>query len=217
MRTLLIASALALSCTTTRPEEMTATEHRNAAQLHEQEAQRQREMYNPGLTREVPVRSPFVDSPDRYTGGYNPTADHLQTADREMRAAADHLRAARRLELFEDARCKDIAPEVRSACPLLASSVEHVTEVPAGVVLYLKPGVDAVDTHRRLDCHLAYAQTEGFARPSCPLFVKGVNLSLELAPKHAINFFSDDPLVAEELKLQARRIFLGVSQKVSER
>jgi hypothetical protein len=217
MRTLIIAAALAFSCTTTRPEEMTAVEHRNAASMHEQEAERQRSLYNPGLTREVPVRSPFVDSSERLTGGYNPTAEHLLTADREMRSASDHLKAAKRLEQFEDARCKDIPPAVRSACPLLASSVEYVTEVPNGVVLYLKPEVDAVDTHRRLDCHLAYAQAEGFSRPSCPLFVKGVSLSLELSPRHAIDFFADDPAVAEQIKVQARSIFLGVTQRVSER
>jgi hypothetical protein len=217
MRTLLITAALGLSCTTTRPDEMTALEHRNAAQMHEQEAERQRELYNPGLTREVPVRSPFVDSSERLTGGYNPTTEHLRTADREMREAARDLSAAHRLEQFEDARCKDIPPEARSACPLLASSVENVTEVPDGVVLYLKPEVDAVDTHRRLDCHLAYAQAEGFSRPSCPLFVKGMTLSLELSPRHALNFFSDDPVVAQELKVQARRIFLGVNQRISER
>src|SRR4051794_26213377 len=119
-----------------------------------------------------------------------------------MRAAADHLRAARRIEAFEDARCQDIAPAVRSACPLLASAVTKVTEMPRGVVLYLKPEVDAVDTHRRLDCHLAYAQSQGFERPSYSLFVKGMTLSLELAPAHTLNLFADEPKVAEEIKAQ---------------
>jgi hypothetical protein len=76
-------------------------------------------------------------------------------------------------------------------------------------VLYLKPEVDAVDTHRRLDCHLAYAQAEGFTRPSCPLFVKGMSIALELAPVHAIDMFADEPKAAAEIQAQARRIFIG--------
>jgi len=217
MRTLLLSAvAFAVSCTTTRSEEMTAVEHRNEAQLLEQRAAQERAQYDPGATRSIPVRSPFVDAPDRFTGAYNPTAEHLYAADREMRAAADHLKAAKRLEAFEDARCMDIAPEARSACPLLASQVKRIAESERGIVLYLKNDVDAVDTHRRLDCHLAYAQAQGFMRPSCPLFVKGMQLSLELTPEHAIRMYAQDPAVSEEIKTQARRIFLG-QLSVSER
>ncbi|MBK7859902.1 MAG: hypothetical protein IPJ65_15015 [Archangiaceae bacterium] len=141
-------------------------------------------------------------------GGYAPAPQRVEAADREMRAAVEHLLAAQRLESFEDARCHAIAPAQRSACPLLASAVTRVLETPAGVLLELRDGVDAVDTFRRLDCHLAYAIAQGFDRPSCPLFVKGMEISLVMGSgPHAIRMTSEDGAVAEQLQQQARRIF----------
>lgn len=193
---------------------MTAAEHRNEAALHTAKAQTEREKFDP-VDRRVITRAQGDVAPEWNARIYNPTQEHLDLADRELRSASEHLRAARRLEAFEDARCADIPPLERSACPLLASSVTRVTETKAGILLELKPAVDAVDTHRRLDCHLAYAITVGFDRPSCPLFVKGMVISLVLETgKRSIAMTSDDPKVAEEIRVQARRIFLAPAVSV---
>ena len=119
--------------------------------------------------------------PERELGGAasEPRAANLTVADSEMRRAAEHLAAAKDLERFEDQACAQIPPAERAACPLLASQVERVRETPTGIELVLKAHVDGRDTHRRLDCHLAFARASGFAKPSCPLFVQGMSIRLQ--------------------------------------
>jgi hypothetical protein len=143
----------------------------------------------------------------RETGAYEPGRETLDAADREMRQAAAHLLAARALESFENWRCANTPRPERTACPLLASAVTRVTELDDGISLTLRADVDAVQTFRRLDCHLAFAEAEGFARPSCPLFVKGMALALDMGEDHRIVLSGTEPTVVVELKAQARRIF----------
>ncbi|MBK7857840.1 MAG: hypothetical protein IPJ65_04275 [Archangiaceae bacterium] len=206
-RKLLAAAVLAVSCSHSRPEEMSAAEHRAEARVHQENARREAGQYNPGLTVQGPMAPRRYGDPagNESLFEYNPTAKHLETADREMRRAADHLAAARSLEAFEAGACRDLAPAERSACPLLASWVTTVRDTRLGIELELKPEVDAADTHRRLDCHLAYAEAKGFERPSCPLFVKG--MSIRLRNQRVLVFSGETPQVAKELQEQARRIF----------
>jgi hypothetical protein len=209
----LIHSALmllfAVACAHTKDEELTAAQHRNEAKVHTAQANAARSKYELEADDLRKVPRPIGDPAYEWNSrSYNPSAQHLDDADRQMRAASEHLRAARRLEAFEDAKCREIAPAERAACPLLASWVSKVTETQQGVLLELKPDIDAVDTHRRLDCHLAYATAQGFTRPSCPLFVKGMLISLVLdADKRSIAMTADDAKVAAEIRAQARRIF----------
>jgi hypothetical protein len=172
VRTLFITLVFALSCSHTR-DELTASEHRSEAARLEENARKESAQYDPGQTVRFPGRDPYVQTPDDWTTTYNPTVEHLYTADRELRAAAEHLAAAKTLETFESAACQQIPAAERAACPLLASSVAQVRETPAGIDLVLKPTVDGDDTQRRLSCHLAYAGAKGFTQPSCPLFVRG--------------------------------------------
>ncbi len=205
---------LCMACAHTREDEMTAAEHRNEAQIHTARAAEKRAKFDPGERRAIGKPQGDAEWSARV---YNPTQEHLDDADRDMRAAAEHLRAARKLEAFEDARCADIPKEQRGACPLLASSVTRVTETPKGVLLELKASVDAVSTQRMLDCHLAYAYANGFDRPSCPLFVKGMTISLVLGNGGRwIAMTSEDAKVADEIREQARRVFL-VEPSVSTR
>ena len=81
----------------------------------------------------------------------------------------------------------------------------QVRNTPAGLELALKPTVDAGDTYRRLSCHLAYAEAQGFLRPSCPLFVKG--LSIELREPDVLVFTGATKEIAKQLQDEARRIF----------
>lgn len=206
-RTVTLTTLLSMSCAHTRPDEMTAEEHRSEAARHHQVAHQEESKYQPGLTTRHPGGALSTELPPDWMTPYNPTAEHLTAADAEMRRAASHLAAAKKLEEFEDAACREIPPASRAACPLLASSVSVVRNTPKGLVLVLKPHVDDTATHRQLNCHLAYAAANGFARPSCPLFVKGMALALK--GNHEIEMTAENASVALELQIQARRIFLG--------
>lgn len=188
-------------------EGLTATEHRELAALHEARAEVERSQFDPSLTREMVARSPFTELPDTLLNEYNPTGDHLVAADRELRRAAQHARAADRLEAFEDAACAQVPPEQRAACPLLASQVAVVQNDSRGVRLVIKPTADTSAIAQRLQCHLAWAQTTGFDRPSCPLFVRGMNISVR-SPQMIV-LHGDTPEVAHALQDQAWRIFVG--------
>jgi hypothetical protein len=205
MRYALLIATLSLSCSHSRSAELTAAEHRAEAEVHLRNARKEAAEYDATQTTRFPGRDPYVASPSDWTSTYNPTGEHLAAADAEMRKAAEHVAAARRLEAFENAACRDIAPEERSACPLLASAVTAVHETKFGVELALKPGVDGADTHRRLDCHLAYAEANGFDRPSCPLFVRGMSIRLRDSTVLVLSGTTLD--VAKALQEQARRIF----------
>lgn len=207
MRALLFLTALATSCAHPAKESLTAIEHRNEAELHKAASERVASQYEPGLNVKAPGRGPFVDSPGSGLSTYNPTAAYLLDADRELRKAAEHLAQARQLESFADVACREIPPAERAACPFLASSVTLVREVPTGLELELKPTVDARDTHRRLSCHLAWAQANGFERPSCPLFFKGLKLAVREGPVNALLFDGETPEVAAALRAQARLLF----------
>ncbi len=190
---------------------MTGDEHRAEAKRHETSASHEAAQYDATSNAVRPGRSVPNAPPDLLT--YNPTQHHLAVADNEMRAAAGHLAAAKKLEAFEDARCRAIPPAERAACPLLASSVSVVRETEHGVQLVLKLDADADEVARRLNCHLAYAEATGFARPSCPLFVRGMKIAL--AGPGVIGLTGETPEVVTALKLQARRIFGGEEPSVS--
>ncbi|MBK7863020.1 MAG: hypothetical protein IPJ65_31315 [Archangiaceae bacterium] len=188
---------------------LTAAEHRELATLHEAKADAERQQFDPSQTRDAVVRSPFTDLPDSTMNTYNPTAEHLTAADRELRRAAQHSKEAAKLEAFEDAACQALPKEQRASCPLLASQVSQVTNDRSGVLLTLKDGADASGIEKRLQCHLAWANAVGFDRPTCPLFVKG--MSIKLSRANVITLKGDSPEVVRQLQEQARRIFVGES------
>lgn len=203
---LITVAALTNACAHSDQKSLTAIEHRNEAELHKAASERAAAKYDPGSSVKAPGRGPFVDGPNGLST-YNPTAAYLEDADRELRKAAEHLAQARALERFADLACREIPPAERAACPFLASSVTLVREVPSGLELELKPTVDARDTHRRLNCHLAWAQANGFERPSCPLFFKGLTLAVREGPVNVLLFDGDTPEVANVLRAQARLLF----------
>jgi hypothetical protein len=207
MARVLSLAFLVASCTHPQDQSLTAAEHRELAALHEARADSEREQFDPTKTREMVARTPFTELPDSVMNEYNPTGDHLVAADRELRRAAQHSRAAQQLEAFEDAACRNVSPEERAACPLLASQVAVVQNDRLGVRLIMKPGVDAGAVERRLQCHLAWARTTSFERPSCPLFMRGMTISLR--PGAVIALHGDSAAVARALQQQARHIFTG--------
>lgn len=210
MRSFWLALVVVTSCTHLKAKEQTVAEHRSDAVLHRQRSLDERAKYDATEVKRVPPRSPMMGAE---LGGqavaetYNPTSDHLAKADREMRLANEHLAAANTLRAFENQACAGLAAGERASCPLLASSVSRVRSTPRGFLLTIRADADVGLTYRRLNCHLAYAVSTGFDRPSCPLFVKGLTLSRD--GESDIVFTGENPVVAEALKVQARRIFVG--------
>ncbi len=211
-RAALLCLVFVTGCSHRGEKELTALEHRNKAAEYEAKAEAERQQYDPSRTREAIVRSPFVDLPDSPVREYNPTATHLDTADRELRRAARHSKAAAKLEAFEDAACQQLPSRVRASCPLLASQVALVQNDKKGVLLTIKDGADAKDIEQRLQCHLAFARANGFDTPSCPLFVKG--MSIKLVEPKVISLEGSSPGVARALQAQAQRIFTGAESPV---
>jgi hypothetical protein len=207
MRVLSVCLLAVTACSHPLDRDLTAPEHRDLADLHQERAAAERKKYDPSLTRESIANSPFTGLPDQVIEEYNPTAGHLAEADRELKSAAAHDRAAEKLEEFENDACRGLPTAVRAACPLLASQVELVQNDTKGVRLTLKPEVDARDVEARLQCHLAYARANGFDRPTCPLFVRGMSIALQRSKVIVLHGNSYDAVQA--LQAQARRIFTG--------
>ena len=128
-----------------------------------------------------------------------------RVADRELIDASAHLTAAKSLESFEDNACVGVSTAERSSCPLFASSVRRVEWAKDGFRLTFKQPSEAARTFPRLRCHLAYAISNGFDRPSCPLFIPGTSLRRE--GDEGITFAGDSAAVASALRVQARRVF----------
>lgn len=207
-KTCLVALTL-IACSHVRAKDETVAEHLNDAAMHEARAENELAQYEPGdsVSRRpaASVRMDLQGIPDDLQT-YNPTEEHVLRADQELVERNEHLSAAHTLEKFEDTACRGLSAGERSSCPLLASSVARVVTTKQGFQLELKPSVNAEQTYRRLNCHLAYAVASGFEAPSCPLFVKGTSLS---ADAHSVTFSGDSTRVAEELRAQARRVFRG--------
>jgi hypothetical protein len=200
-----IALVSLAACRHTAPEEMSAKEHLAEAQAHQTAADRERELYTPMEARRLPAVVPRPETPEGWNFNWNPSAQHLERADREMLRAAEHSAAASALKTFEDQACASIEKEQRAACPLFASAVKTVSSTSTGIRLLLTPSASAADIYQRLSCHLAFARANGFDKPSCPLFVKGAQL--RRASDNVIEFWSDVPSVAQALQAQAHRIF----------
>jgi hypothetical protein len=212
MRTILAGALLLLTAANCShlQSDLTAAEHRNEAAILTSRAQQQQAEAPPPDNRALPMMMPNIsDIPEERVTTYAPNDAYLARADADLRAANAHLAAAKKLEAFEAQACRGLSVGEKSACPLLASSVAQVRHTAAGFQLVMKPGVDVAKTSQMLTCHLAYAETTGFDRPSCPLFMKGS--SIERVGETIIEFKGSSPNVAADLQGQAQRVFRGTA------
>ncbi len=204
MNRILCLSLVSVACAHTPAEELTSSEHRAEASRHQELAAAQRnDRDRTDKLYGTSPRSPFSDEAPTLRP-YNPTAARLDEADRQMRAAFEHLQAAQQLEKFEDTACEGIALAERVGCPLLAPHTAWVEEIGEGLKVHLKPNAPAKALTTQLQCHLAFAQARGFDRAPCPLFVKGVKIVLE---DNAIDFRSQNASVAGQIRLEGRKLF----------
>jgi hypothetical protein len=170
-----VGLAVALGCSHPRPEEMSAEAHRGEAARHQAKAAEElKKSEEKAPTVQLPKGSPGSTPLGSYSAEHE---SHLRNADAERAHASEHLKAAQELEKAELKACKRIPPAERASCPLLAPSVQRVTEVERGVVLQLKPGAPVNELLGELQCHLAYERRIGYATRQCPLDVEGLTAS----------------------------------------
>lgn len=178
-----------------RPDDMSADEHRAAAEQHQAEAAAHESQYEPEAQAEA-----IQPEPDEYgqfsTEVYNPTEAHLRHAKQHRKHAADHEAAAEELEAFEEGECGRFTPEVRRTCPLMGkvAAVEDIQQGasqggPAqsppkrGLRIRFAPDVDTQAVIAHMRCHLAFARKTGRKGMShCPLYVEGVAIATGDAP-----------------------------------
>lgn len=184
-----------------RPDEMSAEGHREAAQQDRASAQ----------VAMGEAANPYPPAPLYGVGPNNEPLEQIAGARDEKRNLAVQLReharqheaAARELEQFEDAECKQTPASERAACPLLGPVVALV-DIPDGISVTFAAGthVDAALAHMR--CHLAFARARGFgAAASCPLYVRGIDIRPGAGPL-AIEIVSGDRKTVEEIRLRSR-------------
>jgi hypothetical protein len=145
---LLLGASCAGSKQAVRPEDMTAAEHRAAAERSAKAAAR---------------------ASSRHDAPMSEAKEHLVHSQQ-------HLAVAHALEAFENEECAGFSPRTRAACPLL-SPVVAIEDIPMGVRVRMAQGVrvDAVVAHMR--CHYAYASARAFADAvSCPLYIRDIDI-----------------------------------------
>ncbi len=197
--------------------EMTGEDHRQAAASDMASAEQSKAKYKPDeVVMSMPIRNANpIDDPIAPPRFYNPTASNLAEADRKMDSAFKHLEAARRLEKYEDVACVGLTRAERTSCPLIAPHIDKIEEGSKGVVLHIKTAEKARILSAQMHCHLAFAQANNFERAPCPLYLKGVTITL--VGDKAIEVTSSDPAVAREVRQEARRMFGEPPSTVTQR
>ncbi len=200
---ILILFAVIASIVGCAHKELTASEHRAQAAKNNLAAQQELAKYDP--TRNQPAPPPLVlnQVPSEQLS-WNPTEQHLELAERHQRQAAEHQQAAIDLEKFENQACVDVPKAARAACPLFGPSVSNVSDLKDGVKVTLKSDAAVEPIVKRLKCHLAFSQNQGFEKASCPLYVRGVVMKSD---DHGFTLTSNDPDVASAIRADAKQIF----------
>lgn len=175
----LMISAAGCASSGTKPDDMSAAQHRGAAADKQAKADEHAKHHDvPAAPNPSPSASGVVPGVnDLYfdTDVYNPTAKHALLSESYQNLADAHLAAARELETFEEKQCKSLPSATRSHCPLLGA-VAKVSNIDGGVRLVLEDGANQAAVLAHIQCHFAYGRSQGHeGMDACPLYLKGVN------------------------------------------
>lgn len=188
----------------TRPDDMSASEHRDHAEHERSTAEAHDARYDPNARepRGTATHSSELGFPEYGDREYNPTAVHLGHADSHREHAALHSAAAKALESFEDAECKAFRPAIRVVCPLL-SVVTSVEDLPNGVRIALADGVSAGAVADHIRCHHAFGRARGFQQmDECPSYVPGLEVGVSPDGKSVV-LSSTKPAEGAEIRARA--------------
>lgn len=188
-----------------KPDQMSASGHRAAAAREKESAADDERRYDPGAARVTalaPVDTPG-SAPSLPIVISNPTDRYLRDADQHRRHAQQHEAAARALEKFEAAECRDVAVAERAACPLLGPAAS-ISDVPGGVRVQLAAGARVDALVARMRCHYAYARARGFDEAvSCPLYLPGIEIKASRDGK-AVDITASSPTEQREVRIRSR-------------
>ncbi|MBK7583221.1 MAG: hypothetical protein IPI67_23860 [Myxococcales bacterium] len=191
----------------TRPDDMSAAEHREHAQHDESQAGAHEARYDPNASepRTGAIRASGNSGlalADYEDSEYNPTAIHLGHAEEQREHAAEHLAAAKALESFEEAECKRFRPATRAVCPLL-SVVTEVKDVPNGAAVVLANGTSAQAVADHIRCHHAFGRSQHFEHMgACPSYVPGLEVAVSKDGKSVV-LTSNNAKEAEQIRVRA--------------
>lgn len=184
----------------TRPGDMSAAEHRRAAD-DEAAAAVEHSQHRDGTGPPTSFNATTEEADFFGEPVYSPNMVHLDLSGEHRELAAAHRAAARALESYEDAECGAFPAATRASCPLLGQVVS-VEDIEGGVraVFGESVNVDAATAH--VACHIAYAGTAGHeGMDGCPLYLRGVR-SVRSGPS-TVDFTIDGDVAELRARLSA--------------
>ena len=204
MRVVLISSAAALLLLSgcaghelVRADDMTATQHRLAAQQENEAAAKAA-----GSGPSAPAADP---------AGYDWNAERRRAAEGRREHARQHAAAAEFLEQFEDRECRHIPAASRAACPLLGPVI-RIDDVPGGIRATFADARRVPTAIAEMRCHYAYARSRHFDEAiGCPLYVQGVEVRQALDPR-VIEVVSRDEKISRSIRERGRQQAVFVRQ-----
>lgn len=157
----------------TRPADMSAAEHRQAADDEAASADEHSE-HDDGAGIQTGFTGSTASTDVFAEGVYSPIVVHAELSAQHRELAEAHRAAAQALESFEDAECGAFPASTRASCPLLGQVVS-VEDIEGGARANFGEGVNVDAAAAHIACHLAYARTEGHEGViECPLYLRGV-------------------------------------------
>lgn len=210
--TSLAVAACGAARSQTRPDDMTAREHRDASSRHEREGLRapyvRGSYFNRGLSSYGPHGSSWSNNWYPWSYSWNSGADHLEESD-------DHLAAAETLEKRYRDACALVSHDAESGSPLDRFAVA-AEPLPSGVRVRATREAGPPDLMlAELRCHHAWLSIE--LRPGSENDVSslaGVDYRVEAAQDEVIvTLTASDPATVAELQ---RRATLAVERASKE-
>ena len=212
-----------------QPHDMSAAGHEAAAGEHDQVADTHAAHYDPKATQDqthcIKPNRAGEDGVGCWTSTINPTAQHLEDAEKHRKMAADHRAASQVLRTAETQSCVGISDADRDMSPFEhredIASVEPLTVGSTGgsrnptgrmmgatVTFRAVPGMTAQWLQRVVECHLARNAALGHVvpeMPSCPLVPNGAKATVTATQNgFAVAVSSDDSATAQEILRRAQ-------------
>ena len=190
----------------TEPDDMSVEEHQAAADEHEERAERHEEQYDPDAESQRQVATaatrPNAGGSTYRLETYNPTSRHEELAERHQEHVEQHEAAAQALLDYEEKHCARFPKKTRATCPLMGQ-VAGATEVKNGVRMSFHEDVNFEATSDHVQCHYAFARTEGYeGMETCPLYVNGIEVA-ENADARTITITAESKEAVEKIRERA--------------
>lgn len=203
------AATIGCASTGTRPSDMSARQHEQAANQDQRSAQAHQEQYDPNA----------------WSGGgggcdtlcfatwSNPTSEHAQQARKHRSLAAKHRRASERLREAERRLCAGIPERDRDVSPFFHfADIASVTTESEPFEVRFNPigGLDAGAMQRLVDCHIGRNAVLGLAASKmdfCPLVARGVRAKVRADGNTiVVELEAEDPDGRDEVRARLLRL-----------